>query len=59
MLDYVRATGSCLLNNMSFLSFFLYTLTTSVNGFAELPAILVSELGSHVGIQFKRVGFEL
>ena len=35
---------------MSFLSF--SNLTPSVNGFAELPAILVSELGCHVGINF-------
>ena len=33
-------------------SYFL-TLAPSVNGFAELPATLVSELGCHVGIQFK------
>ena len=43
---------------MSFLSYFL-TLTPSVNGFPELPATLVSELGCHVGIHFKQVGFEL
>ena len=33
---YVGALGSCLFNNVSFLSYFL-TLTPSVNGFAELP----------------------
>ena len=31
----------------------------SVNGFAELPAALISELGCPVGINLKRVGFEL
>ena len=30
-----------------------------MNGFAELSAILVRELGCHVGIHFKRVVFEL
>ena len=30
-----------------------------MNGFAELQATLISELGCHVGIHFKRVGFEL
>ena len=40
---------------MTFLSYFL-TLTPSVNGFAEIPATLVSELGCHVGIHFKQVG---
>ena len=50
--------GSCLFNNVSFLSHFL-TLTPSVNGFAELSATLVIEHGSHVGIHFKRVGYEL
>ena len=49
--------GSCLFNNVSFLSYFL-PLTFSVNGFVELPATLISELGCHVGIHFKRVGFE-
>ena len=49
---------SCLFNYVSFLSDFL-TLTPSVNGFAELPATLVSELDCHVGIHFRRVGFEL
>ena len=44
--------------NVSYLSYFLI-LMPSVNGFAELPATLVSELGCHVGINFKRVGFEL
>ena len=29
-----------------------------MNGFAELPVSLVSELGRHVGIHFKRVVFE-
>ena len=43
---------------MSFISYFL-TLAPSVNGFAELSATLVSELGCHVGIHFKRVLFEL
>ena len=45
------AMGSCPFNNVSFLSFFLYvlTLTLSLNGFAEMPATLVSELGCHVG----------
>ena len=42
---------------MLFLSYFL-TLTPSGNGFAEIPATLVSELGCHVGINFKQVGFE-
>ena len=42
---------------MSYLSYFP-TLTPSVNGFAELPATLVSEHGYPVGIHFKRVGFE-
>ena len=41
---------------MSFHSYVL-TLTPSVNGFAELPATLVSELGYHLGTYFKRVGF--
>ena len=50
--------GSCIFNNVSFLSYFL-TLTPSVNGFALLPAPLVSELDCHVGIYFKRVGLEL
>ena len=31
----------------------------SVIGFIELPTILVSELGCHVGIHFKKVRFEL
>ena len=35
------------------------TLTPSVNGFTQLQATLVSELGYHVGIHFKRVEFEL
>ena len=34
------------------------TFTPFVNGFAKLPATLVSERGCHVGIYFKRVGFE-
>ena len=42
---------------VSFLSFFL-SLTPYVNDFAKLPATLVSELGCHVDIHFKRVGFE-
>ena len=33
------------------------TLTPPINGSAELPATLVSELGCHVGIYFKLVGF--
>ena len=48
----------CLFNNVSFLSYFLI-LTSSVNGFAELPATLVTDLSCHVCIHFKRVGFEL
>ena len=48
---YEGAIGSCLFNDVLFLSYFL-TLTPSVNGFAELPAILVSEHGCHVGISF-------
>ena len=32
----------CVSNNVSFLSYFL-TFTPCVNGFAELPALLVSE----------------
>ena len=53
------ALGSCLFNNMSFLSIFL-TLTPSVNGFAELPATLVSKLGCYVDIHVvnNQVGFE-
>ena len=39
----MHALGSCLFNNVSFLS--LLTLTRSVINFADLPAILVSELG--------------
>ena len=31
----------------------------SVNGFAELPATLLSEVGCHVGIHFEQLGFEL
>ena len=31
----------------------------SVIGFIELPTTLVSELGCHVGIHFKKVRFEL
>ena len=50
--------GSCLFSDVSFSSYFP-TLTPSVNGFGELPATLVSELGCHVGIHFKRVGFAL
>ena len=41
---------------MSFLSYVL-TVTPSVNGFAELSVTLVSKLGCHVGVHFKRVGF--
>ena len=52
---YAGVLGSCLLNNVSFLSYFLI-LTPSVNCFAELPATLFSELGCHVGI---RDGFKL
>ena len=52
------ALGSCLFNNVSFLTYFL-TLTPSVNDFAELPATLVSKLGCHVGIRVKQIGFEL
>ena len=47
------ALGLCLLNNVSFLSYFL-TLTSIVNDSAEMLATLVSELGCHVGIHFKR-----
>ena len=32
---------------------------SSVIRFAELPAVLVRRLGCHVGINFRRVGFEL
>ena len=39
---------------MSFISYFV-TLTHSVNGFADLPATLVCELGCHVGIHFKQI----
>ena len=35
-------------------SYFL-TLMLSVNGFVELPAISVSELGCHVSINFMRI----
>ena len=38
---------------------FSLILTPSMNGFAELPATLDSELGCRFGIQFKRVEFEL
>ena len=48
---YIGAMGSCLFNNVSFLSYFL-TLTPSVIFFAEIP---VNELGCHVSINFKRV----
>ena len=51
-----RSYGSGLSNSVSFLSYFL-NLTPPVNGFTELPATLVSELGCHIGILFKRVGF--
>ena len=40
---------SCLSNNVSFLSYVLM-LTPPVNGFAELPASFVCELGWHIGI---------
>ena len=43
---------------MSFLFNFL-TLMPSMDCFAVLPATLVSELGCHVSIPFKQVGFEL
>ena len=43
---------------MSFFGYFL-TLTTYVNYFAEVPATLVSELGCHVCIHLKRVGFDI
>ena len=49
---YVGAMGSCLFNNMSFISYFLM-LIPSVNGFVELSAKLVSEIGCQVGINFK------
>ena len=39
-------------------SYFI-TLMYSVNGFTELKATLVSELGYYVGIHFKQVEFEL
>ena len=42
-LCYVGALVSCLFNNVSFLSYFL-TLTPPVNGSAELPAPMISEL---------------
>ena len=38
---------------------YIITLTSSVNSFTELQATLVSELGYHVSIHFKRVEFEL
>ena len=50
--------SSCFLDNVSFISYFII-LAPSVNGFAELSATLVSELGCHIGIHFKRIGFEL
>ena len=53
-LCYGGALGSCLFNKVSFLSYFL-TLTPSVNDFAELPAILVSELDYRADIHFQRV----
>jgi len=55
---YVEAIGSSLFNNVSFLSYFV-SLMPSVNGLAELPVTLVSELVCHVGIRSKRIGFEL
>ena len=53
---YVGAMGSCLFNNVSLLSYFLNVMPP-VNGFAELPATLVSDLGCHIGIHFRRVEF--
>ena len=49
----IGALGSCHLNSVSFLSYFL-TLTPPVNGFAELQATLslISELGCHLGHSF-------
>ena len=38
---------------------YIITLTSSVNSFTEQQATLVSELGYHVSIHFKRVEFEL
>ena len=51
--SYVGAMGSRPLY-VSFLSYFL-SLTLSVNGSAEKPATLFSELGFHFSINFKRV----
>ena len=42
-----RSFGLCLFNNVSFHSYFFQTLMPSVNGYAELPATLASELGCH------------
>ena len=50
---YIGALGSCLFNNVSFVS-----LTPSVNGFAELPATLVSELGCHVSIHLSELSLK-
>ena len=41
---YLGDLGASPFNSVSFFSYFL-TLTPSVNGFAELPATLVSERG--------------
>ena len=51
-----RGLGVCLFNNVSFVS---YIIDAFCEWFAELPATLVSELGCHVDIHFKRVRFEL
>ena len=40
---YIENLGSCLFDNVSFLSYFV-TLAPSVKGFAEPPATLVSRL---------------
>ena len=46
----MHALGSCLFDNVSFLSYFL-TLTPSMNDFAELPATrLVNLIGMPVFI---------
>ena len=55
---HVGTLCSCFFNNVPFLSSFI-TLMPSVNGFAELPATLVSQFGCHIGINYKQVGFEL
>ena len=51
---YVWAFGSWVVS----LLFSHFDFMPSVNGFAELTATLVSELGCHVGIHFKRVEFK-